>query len=110
MLSEFRRDPASQFKRDKNGSCQAVDPFEGKVILDVMLNGTTLPCMKTEILQNVMSKIAVAARDGDIAEVQRLTPIAARLRQLIDQKQLLEKEGQELVERVSSPNARPING
>ena len=48
--------------------------------------------MKTELLQDVLEKIANAAKRGDLSEVERLTPVASRIRELIEQKESLEKE------------------
>ena len=62
-----------------------------------------------ETLQNLMSKIAVSAGAGNLSEVERLTRIATRLHELIDQKESLEKEERELAERASSPSSCPID-
>ncbi len=65
--------------------------------------------MTNNALENVMSKIAIAARDGNLSEVERLTPIATRLRQLMDHRQSLEEEEKDLAERVSLSTFQPLD-
>jgi hypothetical protein len=66
--------------------------------------------MKTELLQNVLEKIADAAKRGDLREVERLTPVASRVRELIEQQQSLEKETEELAGHLSYNKRAQPNG
>ena len=46
--------------------------------------------MNIPSLDRIMTKIAEAARRGDVSEVERLTPLASRMRQIAEQKHALE--------------------
>ncbi len=52
-----------------------------------------------------MTRIAEAASRGDISEVERLTPVASRMRQIAEQKHALEAELEEMAKALSSSPA-----
>ena len=61
--------------------------------------------MNIPSLDRIMTKIAEAARRGDVSEVERLTPLASRMRQIAEQKHALETELEEMAKTLTSSSA-----